>query len=149
MKGQKFLDLLLVNGFKETTLKYDADRYSKSDLTNIYNESQKRTFEKNHFMITFDYKNIAINCATGMDGCAHRLSLEELSIEEVTMILLLSELKGTQRYIFKDYHSDFKSFYTKLQTEMQHSVPSGKKKRVLQLQSDAQKIYNNLLEQMD
>lgn len=67
MKGQKFLDLLLVNGFKETTLKYDADRYSKSDLTNIYNESQKRTFEKNHFMITFDYKNVAINCATGMD----------------------------------------------------------------------------------
>lgn len=146
MEGQILLNILLDNGFKETTMNFYSSRYHEDELTETYRDFQHRDFEKNNFVVSFAHMNIEISCNTGMNGFEPKFTLKQMSMEHVAMILLLSKLKGTQRYIFKDYKEKFADMYNILQVDMLALSPNSKKERVIKLQREAKDIFQYLQE---
>lgn len=132
----RLINLLLQQGFKETTQQRYPGRYT-DDVLKKYTESQHRIFRKKDTIIDFNYHEIIVSIGQ-KNYCS-----KTLSSNIVAAILMLSELRGApQRYIFREIPIEL--LYEKI-INFDFSYKSYQKNRLQNLRERLIQIYENIV----
>lgn len=136
MDREKFINLLLQQGFKETTQQHYPGRYT-DEMLKTYTESQHRYFRKKDTIINFNYHELIVSV-----GYEYYRSTN-ISSKTIATILMLSELRGApQRYIFRDIPLEL--LYDRIH-HMEISHKSHQKERLLKLRNRLIQILEEIV----